>query len=44
MDNYTVTRREPGQDTILHESNPGKVKAHDTLDRHRLFLIEFKKR
>ena len=41
---YTVTKRELGRDTILHDRNLGKVTTRDSLDSAKLFLIEFKKR
>ena len=41
---YTVTKRQLGQDTILHDSNPGRVRTEDELESNKLFLIEFQKR
>ena len=41
---YTIAKRQLGQDTILHDSNPGQVRTEDELESTKLFLIEFQKR
>ena len=40
---YTVTKRQLGQNTILHDSNPGQVRTEDELESSKRFLIEFQK-
>ena len=40
---YTITKRQLGQDAILHDSNAGQVRTEDELESSKRFLIEFQK-